>query len=111
MAFLSTGGEDDCCAATGTPPATEITTDTPVTTSTLLIQFVICAHPHQKASAEQYQFARPSLAKDDMMKQPKVDVDQGWLQCLRIAVRAGAGHDPLSFEACDKTAATAAEWI
>jgi len=57
---LSTDGEGDCCAVAGAPPATDVMTHTPATTSTLLIQFVICAHPHQKTSAEQYQFARPS---------------------------------------------------
>src|SRR5215472_10922430 len=60
MAFLSTAGEGDGCAETGAPPATDVTTHTPVTTSILLIQFIICAHPHQKTRAEQYQFARPS---------------------------------------------------
>jgi hypothetical protein len=87
-------------------------THTPATTSTLLIQFVICAHPHQKTSAEQYQFARPSLAKDDTMKQPRVDADQGWLRGLCIACVQELAAIRWSFEAaCDKTAATAAEWI
>src|SRR5215472_7888990 len=89
MAFLSTAGEGDCCAATGAPPVTDVMTHTPIATSTLLIQFIICAHPPQKTNAEQYQFGRPSLAKDDTMKQPKVDVDQGWRQ--GCATRAGRG--------------------
>src|SRR6516164_1739747 len=86
MASLSTDGEGDCCAATGAPP---VMTHTPIATSTLLIQFIICAHPSQETNAEQYQFARPSLSKDDTMKQPKVDVDQGWRQ--GCATRAGRG--------------------
>src|SRR6516162_9931057 len=45
MAFLSTAGGGDCCAATGSPPTTDVMTHTPVTTSVLLIQFIICAHP------------------------------------------------------------------
>src|SRR5262245_54648774 len=88
MAFLSTAGEGDCCAATGSPPTTDVMTHTPITTSTLLIQFVICAHPPQKISAEQYQFARPSLSKDDTMKQPKVDV----LLCQDRPSRAHDDH-------------------
>jgi hypothetical protein len=40
------------------------------------------------------------------MKQPKVDVDQGGAKAAQ-RVRAGTGRDA----ACDKTAATAAEWI
>src|SRR5215831_2760711 len=49
-AFLSTGGGGDCCALTGTPPTTDVKTHTPITATTLLIKFVICAHPHPKAS-------------------------------------------------------------
>jgi hypothetical protein len=30
---------------------------------------------------------------------------------LAQRLREAAGRDPLSFDACDKTAATAAEWI
>src|SRR5262245_18625810 len=88
-AFLSTAGEGDCCAATGAPQVTDVMTHTPIATRTLLIQFIICAHPPQKTNAGQYQFARPSLSKDDTMKQPKVDVDQGWRQ--GCATRAGRG--------------------
>jgi hypothetical protein len=62
MASLSTEGEGDCCAATGAPPVTDVMTHTPIATSTLLIQFIICANPHQETNAEQYQFARPSLS-------------------------------------------------
>src|SRR6516165_5170358 len=50
-AFLSTAGEGDCCAATGAPPITDVMTHMPVATSTVLIQFVICAHLHQKKPA------------------------------------------------------------
>src|SRR5262249_22536201 len=56
-AFLSADGEGDCCAATGTPAAKDVTTHTPVATSALLIQFVICAYPHPKDSPERYQLA------------------------------------------------------
>src|SRR5262249_51043430 len=45
MAFLSTAGEGDCWAVTGAPPTTDVMTHTLVTTSTLLIQFIICSHP------------------------------------------------------------------
>src|SRR5262245_6894845 len=47
MASLSADGEGDCCAAAGTPPTTDVITHTPVTTSTLLIKFIICAHPRK----------------------------------------------------------------
>src|SRR5262249_13015158 len=33
--------------------------------------------------------AKPSLTKDDTMKQPKVDVDQAWLRGLRNACAGG----------------------
>src|SRR5215813_1361939 len=79
MAFLSTAGEGDCCAATGAPPTTDVMTHTPVTTSTLLIKFIICAHPHPTGSPEHYQLPSPPSTEieGDTWKQPNVDVDQG----------------------------------
>src|SRR5215831_14861288 len=65
-AFLSTAGEGDCCALTGAPATTNAMTHTPVTTSTLLIKFIICAHPHPKGSPEPYQFA----------SHPSTDIDR-----------------------------------
>jgi hypothetical protein len=54
-------------------------THTPVTTSALLIKFIICAHPHPKASLEHYQLASPPSTEieGDTWKQTNVDVDQG----------------------------------
>ncbi len=49
-AVLSTVGEDDCCAVTGTPADRDVMAHTPVTTSDLLIHFVICAHLIRKAA-------------------------------------------------------------
>src|SRR5262245_58211745 len=65
-AFLSAAGEGDCCAATGAPPTTDVMTHTPVTTSTLLIKFIICTHPHPKGSPEHYQLA----------SHPSTDIDR-----------------------------------
>src|SRR6516165_366986 len=65
-AFLSAAGEGDCCAATGAPPTTDVMTHTPVTTSTLLIKFIICTHPHPNGSPEHYQLA----------SHPSTDIDR-----------------------------------
>src|SRR6516164_215423 len=76
---LLSAGEGDGCAAAGTPPTTDVITHAPITTSTLLTQFIICTHPHPKGSPEHYQLATsPSTAiEGDTWKQPHVDVDQG----------------------------------
>src|SRR5262249_39936950 len=50
MAFFSTAGEGDCCAATGAPPTSDVMTHTPVTTTSLLIQCIICAYLHPNGS-------------------------------------------------------------
>src|SRR5262245_53986257 len=62
-AVLSTVGEDDCCAVTGTPADRDVMTHTPVTTSDLVIHFVICAHLIRKAAPNTYQLASPPSTK------------------------------------------------